>query len=111
MPALLTDLSSGSVAQTPQQQDMASYYPYPEQNDFIIDTQQSARQLFNFMSATQIFAQPYLCDHGLYRYTLEKVLDYDNNARLETVEVQADSLYIPCNDGVLIASYTDKIRL
>lgn len=111
LPALLTDLASGAVTQTPQQHDIASYYSWPEQKDFIIDTQQSAQQIYNFMSATQSFGQPYLCDHGQYRYTLEKALDYDNNARLETVEVQADSLYIPCNEGVLIASYTDKIRL
>ncbi|MDT8281257.1 MAG: formyltransferase family protein [Gammaproteobacteria bacterium] len=111
LPVLLAELSSGSVTQTPQQQGETSYYSCPEKSDFIIDTQQSAQQLFNFMSATQIFGQPYLCDTGQYRYTLEKALDYDNNARLETVEVQADRLYIPCNEGVLIASYTDKIRL
>ncbi|MBE9568608.1 MAG: hypothetical protein IMF14_07915 [Proteobacteria bacterium] len=44
---------------------------------------------------------------------LKQALAYDNNtdnnASLESTEVQGDRLYIPCNAGVLIVTYTDKM--
>ncbi len=62
------------------------------------------------MSATQVFSTPYLCQISNRQFYLEEVLDYDNNMMLETVEIQGNRLYIPCNEGVLIARFTDKIH-
>jgi len=109
LPTLLTDVKASRAISSVQDSALASYFPYPKGADFIVDTQYSAQQLYNFMCSTQVFMQLYRCETGGYRYNLIKALNYDNNASLEVVEVQADRLYIPCNDGVLIASYTDKI--
>jgi len=81
------------------------------EKDFMVDTRNSAQQLYNFMCATQKFSQRYRYDVGKTSYKLSRALDYDNNASLEGVEVQSDTLFIPCSEGVLIASYTDKIPL
>ncbi len=106
---LLPDLSDGIRALTPQDAEIASYYPYPEKHDFVIDVNCSAQQVYNFMCATQAFAYPYLYQVGTRQFYLEQALDYENNHTIDMVEVQGNRLYIPCNEGVLIATYTDKI--
>lgn len=106
---MLSEIEEGSLRHEPQDPGAASYCPYPENNDFNIDDTCSARQLYNFMCATHAFAQPYLYQSGNLRFNLDEALDFYNNLTLETAEVQGNRLYIPCNEGVLIASYTDKI--
>ena len=105
----LAELVSGKLAMVPQDEAEASYYPYPTADDFDIDTDYSARQLYNFMRATEAFAQPYRYRSGGQCFFLDKALDFDNNLELETLEIQGNRLYIPSNEGVLIAGYTDKI--
>ena len=107
---LLSKVSAATLIPVPQNPEIASYYPYPEKQDFDIDVNGSARQIYNFMSATQVFSTPYLCQISNRQFYLEEVLDYDNNMMLETVEIQGNRLYIPCNEGVLIARFTDKIH-
>lgn len=109
MPALLSDLKKNKLHSSPQNPATASYYPYPQQHDFEIDLNYSAQQIYNFMTATQAFAMPYRCRLAGRQFYLDEALDYDNNLALESAEVQGKRLYIPCNGGVLIASYTDKI--
>lgn len=109
MMQLLSDLTTGSLVLQPQHSASASYYHYPKTSDFMIDLNKSAQQLYNFMSATQVFSTPYLCTVAERQFYLSEALDYDNNLSLDSAEVQGDRLYIPCNEGVLIASYTDKI--
>lgn len=106
---LLSDIIDGARTLTPQDAEMASYYPYPDKRDFVIDVNCSAQQVYNFMCATQAFAYPYLYQVGNRQFYLEQALDYDDNLTIDTVEVQGNRLYIPCNEGVLIATYTDKI--
>lgn len=109
MLGLLSELIEGRQTLTPQDAAIASYYPYPEKRDFAIDLNASAQQAYNFLCATQAFAYLYLCQTGHRQFYLDKALDYDNNLTLEAAEVQGNRLYIPCNVGVLIATYTDKI--
>lgn len=109
MMKLLSDISGGMLNKSVQDPETASVYPYPQQQDFVIDTGCSAQQAYNFMRATQVFGFSYQCQIKNQCYFLKQALDYDNNRSLETVEVQGNRLYIPCNVGVLIATYTDKI--
>ncbi len=109
MLALLTDISAQVVRRTAQDRTGASYYPYPEKQDFTVDTAWSAQHAYNFMRATQAFGHVYHCKSGDDEFFLEKALDYDNNASLTAVEVQLNRLYIPFDEGVLIASYTGKL--
>ena len=109
MHQLLAELDAGRLTTVPQDNDSASYYPYPSADDFEIDVNYSARQLYNFMTGTQAFAQPYSYQSANQRFFLDKALEFDTNLELETTEIQGDRLYIPCNEGVLIVAYTDKI--
>jgi methionyl-tRNA formyltransferase len=109
MEALLADLSNHTLLKVTPDQALASYYPYPQKDDFTVDTAWSAQRAYNFMRATQVFGHVYHCASGPQHFLLEEALDYDNNARLTGVEVQANRLYIPFNEGVLIATYTGKL--
>lgn len=109
LPALLADLSAGTLNAVKQDPELVSYHPYPEAHDFVVDASWSAQQAYNFMRATQAFAQPYQYQLGAHRYLLDSALDYDNNDTLTEAVVEADRLYIPCNEGVLIATFTGRI--
>ena len=109
MLAVLADLSRQKLLKTKQDQALASYFPYPQKDDFTVDTSWSAQRAYNFMRATQAFGHVYHCDSGQRHFLLEQVLDYDNNTTLTSVDVQANRLYIPFNEGVLIAIYTGKL--
>ena len=109
MHQLLAELDSDKLTMTSQDNDSASYYPYPSADDFEIDVNYSARQLYNFMTGTQAFAQPYRYHSVNQRFSLGVALDFDTNLELDIAEIRGDRLYIPCNEGVLIVTYTDKI--
>jgi len=109
MLAMLADLAKQKLMKTKQDQALASYFPYPQKDDFTVDTSWSAQRAYNFMRATQVFGHVYHCQTGQHHFLLEQALDYDNNAMLTDVDVQANRLYIPFNEGVLIATYTGKL--
>ena len=109
MMVLLSELSANKLAKTVQKPELASYYPYPDKHDFVIDTSWTAQHAYNFMRATHAFAYPYLCQSGNHRYLLDEALAYDNKTHLQVAKVKANRLFIPCNEGVLIASYTGKL--
>jgi len=106
---VLAGIESEHLHTVCQNSAMASYYPYPQADDFVIDTAYTAQQLYNFMCATRAFNQVFRYQSAGYLFYLDTALDYDNNLTLDAVEIQANRLYIPCNVGVLIATYTDKI--
>jgi len=108
---LLSELVEDKLTHIPQNPDIASYYPYPEKYDFQLDDKYTAQQLFNFMCATYAFGYPYLYQFDKRIFHLVEALDYDNNRSLDTIEVQGNRLYIPCNEGVLIVAYTDKMSV
>ena len=112
MMQLLSELSELSIASpcgSPQVSTQSSYNPYPDKDDFVVDITGSAQQAFNFMRATEAFGWSYLCHIGNYRYMLDKALDYDNNDYLQDAEVSGNTLNIPCNEGVLVATFTAKL--
>jgi methionyl-tRNA formyltransferase len=109
LPALLADLSAGTLTAKKQDSELASYYPYPAADDFVVDTSWPAQQAYNFMCATRAFGRPYHCQVGQHRYLLAEAIDYDNNDSLQEAEMKAKRLYIPCKDGVLITTFTVKL--
>ena len=108
---LLSELTENRQNHIPQDPYIASYYPYPVKHDFVLDDKCSAQQVYNFMSATHVFGHPYLYQFDSLMFYLNEALDYDNNRSLDTVEAQGNRLYISCNEGVLIATYTDKMLI
>ena len=109
VPLLLEDIVAHRLVDTPQDSSLASYESYPTAQDFIVDTAWSAQHAYNFMRATETYGQPYMCHLGNARYLLDKAVDYDNNDSIQSVEVQGDRLYIPCNEGVLMATFTGTL--
>jgi hypothetical protein len=106
---MLAELSTTNLTGCQQEGALSSYYRYPVKDDFVVDITGSAQDAFNFMKATEAFSYPYLCQIGRHRYTLAKALDYDNNDYLQAAEVSGNTLNIPCNEGVLIATFTAKL--
>lgn len=111
MMELLSNLENDRLKLILQNPDIASYNPYPAKYDFVIDDNFTARQLYNFMRATRAFLQPYLYKSGNLLFYLDEALDFENNITLETVEIQGNRIHIPCNEGVLIARYIDKMTV
>lgn len=107
--SLLSDIEDKTLDKLPQDDSRASYYRYPETQDFVVDSTWTAQHAYNFMRATQAFSQQYRLKLGDTELLLEQALDYDNNMSLDVINVQGDRLYIPFNEGVLIASYTGKL--
>ncbi len=108
---LLSKLATNRLPAVKQKPELASYYPYPDKQDFVIDSSWTAQHAYNFMRATHAFGQLYYCQLGNFHYLLDSALDFDNNVYLDVAEVKSNKLFIPCNEGVLIASYTGKIRI
>lgn len=109
MMSLLSDLSTGSLLLTAQDPELASYYPYPDAQDFTIDTAWTAQHAYNFMRATQAFGHGYRCQIDSHSFLLDTALDYDNNQSSSAATVKGNVLYIPCKDGVLMATFTAKL--
>ncbi|MBE9564228.1 MAG: hypothetical protein IMF17_03205, partial [Proteobacteria bacterium] len=108
---MLSDLSAGTLNKSAQDSALASYYPYPVKDDFVIETSWSAQHAYNFMCATHSFGHPYQCKVGEQNFLLVKALDYDNNTQIDEVEVQGDRLYIPFKEGILCVTYTGKLSI
>lgn len=111
MRQLLPHIEAGNLDEIEQEPAKASYFPYPQTQDFKVDRGLSARQAFNFMRATQVFNQPYRVESETDAFLLDRALDYDNNLQLDAFMVQRNRLYIPFSEGVLIGEFTDRISL
>ncbi len=113
LPELVNRLVEDTLQPVRQDNHLASYYSFPQPSDFSLNTAYDARHNYNFMCATRAFSvlypYHYRQQHRDGLLYLIKALDYDNNQTLDSPEVQASRIYIPCNGGVLIATYTDKI--
>lgn len=109
MLTMLQTITENTLVSTPQDTALSSYQPYPAEPDFMVDVAWSAQHAYNFMCATRTFGYPYICRLGISCYLLDEALDYDNNDSLQAVEVKGNRLYIPCNEGVLVATFTAKL--
>ena len=106
---VLLQIDDGNLVATTQPSSAASSQSYPRPEDFIVNPTWSAQHAYNFMCATHAFGIAYQCQLGADVYLLKQAVDYDNNDSLADVEVQGDKLYIPCAEGVLIATYTGRL--
>ena len=89
---------------TPQNEAEASYQPYPDAADFVIDTGQPAEAVFNFMCGTVVFGNPYRCVLSEGEIWLQQALDFKPDAVLQTEGVaEGELIKLQCKPGVLIA--------
>ncbi len=94
-----------------QSAEQASYYPYPQQQDFVVERQWTARHAYNFMCATDKFGQLYHCQYGGYSYLLGQAVAYEGQTDVEEIRVGNGKVIIPCKQSVLIATYAGRIPL
>lgn len=106
---LLDDVSKGQLSFFKQCHKKFSYQSYPVKSDFVVDTKWSAQHAYNFMKATEVFNQSYLCQIGVYRYLLDKAIGYDNNDSLQVAKVTGNLLDIPFSSGVLTTTFIDRL--
>ena len=109
---LLAAYGSGTLSAVAQNDQQASYYRYPQAEDFSIDTRtmRSAQQAYNFICATRIFANDYLCYTGTACYRINKAIAYLDTGSRKGLTKQGNYLYIPFHNSVLIAEDAGKLR-
>lgn len=90
---------------TSQDDSQASYHSYPEEIDFSVSTDWSARRIYNFMRATDHWGRSYPCDIDGKRYELKHALVYSKRGGVQLLPDKPGLLNINCQRGTLAASY------
>ena len=102
---MLCTMGAGiEVPRTAQDEALASYQPFPKDNDFRFDTHFSAERAFCFMRGTEEWGVPYEVDVGDVVLRLERALAYHDDARMaQPYTADGDEMRIRFSDGVLEA--------
>jgi len=79
---VLTALDQGTLTRRPQSED-GSYFPAPQDQDFVIDSTWSAQHAFNFMRGTNEWGQLYPLELAGQRFQLKQALFYATDEILE----------------------------
>jgi methionyl-tRNA formyltransferase len=95
-------LAAGTAQPIPQDEQHASYYSWPREEDFIVPATRPARWAFNFVRGAASWEwQPEL-HIGSERFAIREVLDYQPEAVLEQpFQRQGQELWAQCSPGVL----------
>ena len=94
-----------AIPRTLQDEALASYQPFPKESDFRFDTHFTAERAFRFMRGTQEWGVPFEVDAGDVVLSLERALDYHDDARMAVpFEINGDRVRIRCSEGVLEAT-------
>jgi methionyl-tRNA formyltransferase len=100
---VLTALAKGALVRRPQPPD-GSYFPAPQDRDFVIEATWSARRAFNFMRGTNEWGQLYPIELGGQRFRLKQALFYAADEVLdEPYQLFGDQIDIQFSPGVLRA--------
>jgi methionyl-tRNA formyltransferase len=100
---VLTALDKGTPARRPQPAG-GSYFPAPQEHDFVIDPAWSARQAFNFMRGTNEWGQLYPIELAGQRFRLKQALFYAADEVLDQpYQLFGDQIDIQFSPGVLRA--------
>jgi methionyl-tRNA formyltransferase len=100
---VLTALDRGTLTRRPQPEG-GSYFPAPQDQDFVIDPAWSARHAFNFMHGTNEWGQLYPIELAGQRFHLKQALFYTADEILDQpYRLFADQIDIQFSPGVLRA--------
>jgi methionyl-tRNA formyltransferase len=104
LPDFLRALVNKTLVENVQDESATSYQPYPEAEDFRVDTRWSARRLFNFICGTRNWGCVYPCTIAETDYALQDVLGYsEEQCPDENCVIDGDTIEIACSPGVLLA--------
>lgn len=88
-----------------QRQKDASYQSAPGPEDFQVQTEWSARRIFNFMRATEHWGCSYPCEVNGRRYELKHALVFSAENEVDLLPNNREVLHFGCNPGLMVASY------
>ncbi len=100
---VLAALDLGTLTRRPQPQG-GSYFPAPQDQDFVIESAWSARRAFNFMRGTNEWGQLYPIELAEQRFQLKQALFYAADEILDQpYRLFGDQIDIQFSPGVLRA--------
>ena len=100
----LASVIDGTAVLTPQDENAASYYPWPTQNDFRLDTAWTATRALSFVRATQSMGMAYRVELGNAALIIDRAVDADDHATMiDDVHQEGSVLAIRFAKGVLRA--------
>jgi methionyl-tRNA formyltransferase len=100
---VLSTIGTGTPARQPQPQG-GSYFPAPQDQDFVIESTWSARRAFNFMRGTNEWSQLYPIELGEQRFYLKQALFYAADEILDQpYRLFGDQIDLQFSPGVLRA--------
>ena len=100
--SLLSDIASHSLTAQPQDETQASYQPFPQAGDFQFSSEQSARDIYNFVCGTRYFQLDYQCQLADALIMVSDVIAFDMHGALDAPTAERDGyLTIQCNPGIL----------
>ncbi len=95
-------LSGGNPPRQKQNESEATYFPHPTRADFIISTDQPARQAFNFMRGASGWPWPFEIRAGERAFHVREAMDFSLDAVLgEPYHLEGGELQIQFSPGVL----------
>ena len=93
-----------AIPRTVQDEALASYQPFPKESDFRFDTHFTAERAFRFMRGTQEWGVPFEVDAGDVVLSLDRALDYYDNARMAVpFEIDGELVRVRFSEGILEA--------
>jgi methionyl-tRNA formyltransferase len=95
-------LSGGNPPRQKQNESEATYFPNPTRADFVISTDQPARQALNFMRGANGWRWPFEICAGDHAFHVREAIDFSPDAVLgEPYRIGGDELQIQFSPGVL----------
>jgi methionyl-tRNA formyltransferase len=100
---VLQQLQKGQLVRRPQPPG-GSYFPAPQEIDFVIESTWSAQRAFNFMRGTNDWQRSYPIEVAGRRFTLKQALFYSSHEVLDQpYRLWGDQIDIQFSPGVLRA--------
>ncbi len=96
-------LSGGNPPRQKQNESEATYFPNPTRADFLISTDQPARQALNFMCGANGWPWPFEVQAGDRRFLVREAIDFSPDAVLgEPYRIEGDELlHLQFSPGIL----------
>jgi methionyl-tRNA formyltransferase len=99
-------LAAGTAQPIQQDEQQASYYACPTEQDFLVPTTRPARWAFNFLRGVASWDGLPVLQIGNERFAVHEALDYQAEAVLgQPSTCEGRELWVQCTPGVLHVSY------
>ena len=101
---LLAKMKLQSLVGQPQDASQASYQSFPEKEDFTLNTEWTARRMYNFICAMRERVSHFPCTIEGHTYALIEAYSYQVEQQIN-VEISQQHITVPCVDGSVEAGF------